>query len=214
MFHAAMLRSFQWDGGLWGLPVGGTPQVLIYDRSAFDAAALTYPDATWTFEQFENAVRALTQLDSSGIVTRPGFAASGAPALMLRALLGRGVYSDPPLFTDPALIDLLTRWSELYRVNYITHESVPAPLRLGTINDLASSAPEQNTLAAALLPGKQAGLTVGGLAVSAGSANPELAFELAKYLSIHEQAASRMFYAIPPTGIRRLLKTRMSAVQD
>ena len=54
-FYPQLWTSYQWDGGIWGLPIGADMALLVYDKSAFDNARLTYPDGSWTLDQFVSA---------------------------------------------------------------------------------------------------------------------------------------------------------------
>ncbi|HLV37331.1 MAG TPA: ABC transporter substrate-binding protein, partial [Spirillospora sp.] len=93
-FFPGAYESYQWDRGLWGLPVSMDVEIVIYDPATFDAAGLEYPNERWTLDDFANADRALTQYDDSGVVTRPGFAVFGSSRILLRSLLKHGFY-DP-----------------------------------------------------------------------------------------------------------------------
>ena len=56
-----MEKSFQWDNGVWGLPVSEDVILVIYDPAAFDQAGLTYPSEAWTTDDFVNAAHKLAQ---------------------------------------------------------------------------------------------------------------------------------------------------------
>jgi multiple sugar transport system substrate-binding protein len=72
-FPTAVWESFQWDNGVWAVPISVNVQLLIYDAVAFDAAGLAYPDENWTLTDLENAARELTTYDEEGNVSLPGF---------------------------------------------------------------------------------------------------------------------------------------------
>ncbi len=74
-FYPGALESVQWDGGTWMLPTQITFDLIYFNKDAFDAAGLSYPQAGWTWEDFLNAARALTLLDGDR-VTRWGFVQS------------------------------------------------------------------------------------------------------------------------------------------
>ena len=84
-FFPAMWNSFQWDGGVWGIPVSGQPITLYYDPVAFDEAGVPYPNENWTITDFDSAVRALAQYDDTGSVAVPGFLNLGGELSMLFA---------------------------------------------------------------------------------------------------------------------------------
>ena len=91
-FFPAAWQSFQWDGGIWGLPASLSLNVLVYNRTRFDELGLPYPNEAWTIDDFVSTVRALSETDSEGEVTMPGFVDWGNAGLLIRAFLGQGVY--------------------------------------------------------------------------------------------------------------------------
>ena len=42
-FYVPVWQSFQWDGGMWAIPVTMDAFMIFYDRAAFDEANLAYP---------------------------------------------------------------------------------------------------------------------------------------------------------------------------
>ncbi|MDD3926448.1 MAG: sugar ABC transporter substrate-binding protein [bacterium] len=67
-------------GEVYGIPVTGTAEVLIYNKDLFDKAGLKYPDQTWTRKDMLEAARKLTQdtngdgrIDQYGISIMPGW---------------------------------------------------------------------------------------------------------------------------------------------
>ncbi len=53
-------------GAVYGIPIGFTPMVLYYNKDLFDAAGVAYPDATWTYAEFLEAAKRLTTKDVYG----------------------------------------------------------------------------------------------------------------------------------------------------
>ncbi len=51
---------------VYGVPMGFTPMVLYYNKDLFDAAGVEYPDGTWTYEEFLDAAKRLTTKDVYG----------------------------------------------------------------------------------------------------------------------------------------------------
>lgn len=211
-FYRAVWESFQWDGGVWALPVAADAVLLFYDRAAFDAAGLPYPDTWQSITDAENAIRALTGLNADGTVAAQGFANfSGDTALLLWALAGTGVYDDSvlpgvPRFDDPALETVLTAWAGMSRDGLFDMpagdpiDPFAAPLRLGRTGlggGIRVNGGDSEPPTPALLPGGRAGLTVEGFAVSAGTQYPELAYELAKFLTASPQVAASFFGSTP-----------------
>jgi ABC-type glycerol-3-phosphate transport system substrate-binding protein len=196
-FFPGAYESFQWDRGLWALPVSMDIQIVIYDPAAFDAAGLSYPDAGWMLDDYANADRALSKYNDEGEITQPGMAMFGSNTYLLRSLLSHGFY-DPattpqqPKFSDADTQALLASWiqyqeegllggtqpSESMDFNNIPLQ-ISGPWLLNETFGPAGATPK----AGALLPGGTAGLRVDGFAVSSGTQYPELAYELVKFLS-------------------------------
>ncbi len=209
-FYPAALQSFQWDAGIWGLPTSLDVILITYDAAAFDEAGLAYPTSAWTLDDFANAARVLAQIDASGAVTVPGLSVQTFGdnlGLFLRTLLAHGLYDDStlpsnPSFSDPALETLLTTWKELADEGVISagfgETSDQIPLRIEQSIGLSSGfGPDSVQRSGAMLPGDTVGLTVEGFAVSSGTQNPELAYELVKYLTTRPEIANS-FQSISP----------------
>ncbi|HEX7041360.1 MAG TPA: extracellular solute-binding protein [Trueperaceae bacterium] len=64
-YFPGVLEPFRWQGALWALPDTASPDVLFYDKAAFDEAGLAYPTDDWTFEDMREAAIALTR-DAEG----------------------------------------------------------------------------------------------------------------------------------------------------
>jgi len=63
------------SGKLMGTPRDGGMQLFIYNKRAFDEAGIAYPprNGNWTWDDFLNICKRLTQLDSAGRFIRAGF---------------------------------------------------------------------------------------------------------------------------------------------
>ncbi len=210
-FFPGAYESFQWDRGLWGLPVSMDVQFIIYDPAAFDAAGLEYPNESWTLDDYANADRLLTEYDEDGEVVLPGFGLFGTNRYLLRSLLGHGFYDaatvpEQPKFTDAdtqALLASLIQYQEegLLGGAEITGDfdfqaiplTISGPYELTTMFRPAN-APVK---AGALLPGGTAGLRVEGFAISAGTNQPELAYELTRWLT-SQPRISNSFFGVSP----------------
>jgi ABC-type glycerol-3-phosphate transport system substrate-binding protein len=192
-FFPSMWESFQWDQGIWGLPVTASFNVLVYRPAAFDAANVPYPTENWTFNDFADAVRALTQRDENGDVTLPGFMSFGSNYL-LRSFLSQGYYDantfpEAPMLTNPELVDMLNQWRALEEEGVFgsfdgsgEYDYNEIPMTIQQPFNLMY-APDADEFAASLLPGGVAGMDLTGVVLSAGTTQPELAYELAKYLT-------------------------------
>jgi multiple sugar transport system substrate-binding protein len=59
-YWPALLESASYDGKVYGLPRDIETNVLYYNKDLFDAAGLAYPDDTWTWTQWQDALQKLT----------------------------------------------------------------------------------------------------------------------------------------------------------
>ncbi|NDJ78041.1 MAG: extracellular solute-binding protein [Chloroflexi bacterium] len=213
-FLPAAWQSYQWDGGLWALPLSVDAIVVTYDPAAFDAVGLVYPSERWTMDDFANAARLLTEYDTDGSIATPGFTVnSGGDNLgvFLRSLSSAGLY-DPatmpnqPSFTDPVLETNLATWYDLTLEGVAISQGIGGnmdiPLRVEGVMGYSErirlgQQTTTTTRYASLLPGGVAGFNVQGFAVSAGTQYPELAYELAKFLTLRPELASNPFSVAP-----------------
>ncbi len=205
-FLPAAWSSFQWDNGIWALPVSINITSLTYNPQAFDTAGLPYPNEAWTLNDLANAARALAETDADGNISTPGAVVLGSSALaaLLRSLTGTGFYDastlpETPDLTNPALEGLLTTWLELENEGIVARQFdgniLDLPMLIG--ENFGFGRPGQETSAGALLPGGAAVLTTQGYAVSSGTLYPEQAYALAKFLTNRAEVASSFFGVRP-----------------
>ncbi len=206
-FFPAALSAFQWDGGTWALPVTMSFDVLIYDRLAFDKAGYPYPDDTWTLSNFIDAAEALTIRDESGNVTIPGFYGFDERGFF-RALLGRGFYDETalpqnPQLATPEMATLLEEWAVFQKALFpeggpggnVNWDAIPLTIS-GTWrldNNFGPGASDEREYVATLLPGDIAIMNSEGFAISGGTAHPQEAYDLIKFLSSHPEVVNRFF---------------------
>ncbi len=208
-FFPAVWESFQWDRGIWALPVSVTPQILIYKADVFDEAGLAYPNDNWTLDDLINAARTLAVKDAEGNITIPGFFTWDTQTLF-RSLLGHGYYDssvspEMPLLTQPDLEALLDQWVALEEEGFMSMQDASridyneVPMTLQGPYQLYNTMPDGESVnwQASLLPGGFAGLDVQGFAISAGTEQPELAYELVKYMT-NSAMISQLFYGTSP----------------
>ncbi len=67
-FYSPFLEVFRKEGDLWGLPLEGDVQVLLYNKDLFDEAGVEYPQPGWTLEDFLEKAVALTREEGEGKV--------------------------------------------------------------------------------------------------------------------------------------------------
>jgi len=203
-YYSNVWQSVQWDGGIWALPAAADVFLMLYDPAAFDAAGLSYPNAAWTLDDYAYAIRQLAATNPDQAPFSGSFQIG--EELLLRAALGAGLY-DPaslpsnPDFSNPNLQSILETWSGLYTdgalgsYSQINFDEVP--LRLDSSTGFGLRFGDNSTQAGALLPGGVAGLNVDSFAVSAGTAYPMQAYELAKFLTHQIEAVDSLFGAFP-----------------
>lgn len=187
-FYPPAWRAFRWDGGMWSLPTIITPQVLVYRPSAFDEAGLTYPDANWSVDQYVDAAIKLTQRDDDGDPIQPGCWCN--PNLMFYGWLGHGLAdsSGTPMLEDPQLTELVEKWavaqSQIYPEGGYSSEGVGLLMQEPWM--LSPDIPNpQGDYTLGEMPGNVFGASVYGFGVSPATTNPELAFELAKFMTLN-----------------------------
>lgn len=207
-FLPAVWQSFQWDNGVWALPVSADVVTVVYDQQVFDEKGLAYPTANWTVEDFAFAADALAERDENGNVTVPGLVTYQNEAYLFRSLVGAGFYDpnafpDAPLLATPPLEAVLSRSNELYEEGIVSSSfdgnvgDVPFKI-INTFGLLAGlGAANQGSPQAVLLPGGVAGIEAQGFAVSSGTRYPELAYALAAFMTESPTFAANPFGVAP-----------------
>ncbi|TYP74129.1 ABC transporter substrate-binding protein [Paenibacillus methanolicus] len=59
-FYSGLFNYATIDGNLYGIPAGFTTRVVYYNKKLFDAANVPYPKDGWTWDDFRNAAKKLT----------------------------------------------------------------------------------------------------------------------------------------------------------
>ncbi|MBC7869407.1 MAG: extracellular solute-binding protein [Chitinophagaceae bacterium] len=199
-FIPAALNSYRWDNGVWALPISASVTLVTYNAVAFDNAGLNYPNEAWTLTDFANAARALSTYNEDGTVATAG-AQIYNRTLLFQALLGQPLYDDTtvpnlPRFATPEIESLVTEWLALEEEGIINGGggfSEESPLTIDRTFRLTNPPQEGSLWQASPLPGGTAGLDVDAFAVSGGTQQPELAYELVKFLTSNPEVAGRFF---------------------
>ncbi|WP_328391538.1 ABC transporter substrate-binding protein [Nocardia sp. NBC_00416] len=102
---AALYDTFTFEGGQYAFPEQWSGNFLFYNRKLFDEAGLAVPsrwDDAWTFAEFLDVGKALTQRDRSGEVVQWGFVDTWVPhySAGLFAMNNGSEWTSPR--TDPA----------------------------------------------------------------------------------------------------------------
>jgi ABC-type glycerol-3-phosphate transport system substrate-binding protein len=226
-FHPALWESYQWDNSMWALPTSAQTVLVDYIPELFDEAGLAYPDANWTLDDYVNAARELTQYNDDGSVAVPGMMVGDGDALVRSLFgsdyINSGTSPSDPSLTSPDLALIFETWLEMLNesiaVNFADIELLnQVPIRIGS-GDLTFMAvraggddeedgsedtgprgnffdagPDRNL---APMPGNTGGLQVNGFAVSSGSNQPQLAYELVRYLTEQQVIANAVPGAEP-----------------
>jgi multiple sugar transport system substrate-binding protein len=79
-YFPSILSTATFDGEVYGLPWIAAPVVTYYNMNMFDAANLEYPSSDWTWDDFMEMARTLTQdTDGDGQTDQWGFISNGWP---------------------------------------------------------------------------------------------------------------------------------------
>ncbi len=187
-FYPQLASSFKWDNGLWALPMGGDMILLDYNKTAFDRAGLTYPDGSWTLNDFTNAVTKLTTKDLDGHVAATGFANSGRiyRESLWRSLIGDNLVDDStipnvPHFDTPQIAAVVDGYYQLEQQGLIGGDVSSAAMFVDTAR---KAEPDHGY---ELLPGGKSVLLPYGFGISGGTQHPDLAYELLKMMSARSE---------------------------
>lgn len=198
-FFPSLWQSFQWDQGLWALPIGANVVLLTYEPAAFDKLGMAYPSDQWSLDDLSGAIQKLAIKGDANTVLVPGMSIqSNRQSYLFRSLLADNLYDftsfpNPPQLTTPDAEKLITTWAKLRQDGVVGTNSAKAPLHIGTTLDLIFQAntDQPHKQVGVLLPNHKAGLEVEGFAVSAGTQYPEQAYILASFLTTRPELARR-----------------------
>jgi multiple sugar transport system substrate-binding protein len=73
-YNQELLRTFTYDGQLFGFPRDNDTTVLYFNKDLFDAAGVDYPSDDWDWDDLREAALALTNRDSAGRTLQYGLA--------------------------------------------------------------------------------------------------------------------------------------------
>jgi multiple sugar transport system substrate-binding protein len=85
-FWPGIMAACQAAGVQVGLPFRANASLIFFDKAAFDAAGLPYPEPGWNWEDFRQAVQALSASEGEQIL-RYGFVDGGNPLSLLAPLI-------------------------------------------------------------------------------------------------------------------------------
>ncbi|MEM9952203.1 MAG: extracellular solute-binding protein [Chloroflexota bacterium] len=209
-FYPVLLQSMQWDNGTWGLPMTASVQVVVYDQNAFDEAGVPYPSTSWTLSDFTNAGATLAEVDADGRIVTPGFFSFDTAGLF--ASLLDSDFSDPsafpslPLINTPEIVALLTEW-QAYQEDWLPDTSEGFNFDFGAVplqiedtfrlNNEFNFGNSDVEFEGELLPNGRSTIRVQGYGISAGTNNPQLAYDLLQYMTTQPEIAFAFFGDVP-----------------
>jgi len=208
-FVPIVLQTLSYEDIVYALPKDFGVDVLYYNKGAFDAAGLAYPDDTWTWDTLLSAAQALTIRDDDGRVVRWGWTDSALNLWPWVWQNGGDVFDDPFKPTRITLCDPLAMEAvEFYYALSLEHGVAPnvAELQQTPFRELfmagrvamiydtfGSQIPFSEITAfewdvAPLAQHKQRAtpLATAGYGMSSTTQHPELAWELIKFLAGRE----------------------------
>jgi len=108
------------DGdSLWSLPVAASYPLIFFDKTAFDAAGLAYPEPGWTLDEFLTAAQALTQREGDEVV-QWGYVPFQIQSLLATRLAAPLLVDGQPRFTDPDVADALQWLADLFTLHEVS----------------------------------------------------------------------------------------------
>jgi multiple sugar transport system substrate-binding protein len=191
---------------LWAVPVSAAYQLTYYDKTAFDEVGMTYPDLDWTTDDFLDAALGLT-VRGNEEVTRWGYVPGQLPyaPLLATQLSGPLWTADGLRLSDPDAVAAVQWVSDLFTLHQVSpwlNDYKPADRRSGSgqsslalINSGMAAMwhsthllfdAHNESVGVTAVPRSQYGLAVEpviyGFAASRGTANPEAAWQLLRFL--------------------------------
>lgn len=209
-FYPQTLDAFRWDDGTWAVPTSLSFIFLYYDRDAFDAAGVPYPQQGWTWDEFRQVAQELTQREGDEI-TRYGFVglAYGTAAYVAQAQAGSlwdaTVGRPVPGLTQPDVVAAVEWYVDLALKDGV----MPSTTERRALNDLVAAGQaavwtghvtdfvrygEGRNLSIVSLPGEGIPMLVGGYWMSAGTAHPQAGWRWLDYLTRHTGKDREPYY--------------------
>jgi multiple sugar transport system substrate-binding protein len=101
-YFPEILKTAQYEGGLYGLPWIAQPVVLYYNKGLFDEAGIAYPDESWDWDKLLEVSAALTMdTDGDGNNDQWGFTVDGWPPPQMFVWQAGGEVITPDLASSP-----------------------------------------------------------------------------------------------------------------
>ncbi|OGS20708.1 MAG: hypothetical protein A3J83_00010 [Elusimicrobia bacterium RIFOXYA2_FULL_40_6] len=71
-YYPSIVDGFTWGGKLYSLTDSMSPIVIFYNKDVFDKEKIAYPKDNWTWAEFLETAKKLTQRDERGLIKRFG----------------------------------------------------------------------------------------------------------------------------------------------
>lgn len=127
-YWPGVIDTTSFEGSVYGLPRDIGLDVLYYNKDHFDDAGLDYPDDTWTWDDLQAAAEALTQVESSGRVSRYGLGMEGGKYFTWLLSNGGTILDD--MFNpsrcglaDPESVEAMTFFADLMNNEYAMRDA-------------------------------------------------------------------------------------------
>jgi ABC-type glycerol-3-phosphate transport system substrate-binding protein len=211
-FYPNLVDAYRWSGGTWALPLSANYQLIYYDRNAFDRAHVAYPQPGWTWGEFLDRARALTVRQGDEVTSWGLVQAWPHPRSFVEGRAGPLVdyTANPPRprFDTPEVAGAVRWYADLYLAASVTPFLSPQPgaataavsqgelfIERGQAAMWTALAGTQAPIQGVGNPGvapypvaERAGRGTtpfwpGGVAMSAGTANPQAAWRWLVFLT-------------------------------
>ncbi|MCL4869816.1 MAG: extracellular solute-binding protein [Anaerolineae bacterium] len=195
------------EDSMWSLSVAASYPLIFFDKTAFDAAGLAYPEPGWTLDEFLAAARALTRWEGDEVV-QWGYVPFQVQPLLATQLAAPLVVNGQPRLTDPDVADALqwladlftlhevSPWLENYKPPALQEAGGPDPISLVREGWAAMWSADHTVwqfgfadenIGLTTIPRSQQGYAADavryGFAISRGTAQPQAAWALLTFLS-------------------------------
>ncbi|GJM39938.1 MAG: hypothetical protein DHS20C20_02200 [Ardenticatenaceae bacterium] len=132
-FWPGIMTSCQTDGIQVGLPLQASTSLIVFDKNAFDATDLPYPEAGWDWNAFQEAVQVLTLQEAEETI-RYGFSDRGRPLLLLSPFVDAMMSQ---IGYEPSQLAAELSWY----ITLVNQKAIPSP-----VDDMAENARMQSDL--------------------------------------------------------------------
>ena len=114
-FYPKALKTLSWDNKIYGIPRDVSNLVIYYNKSLFDKKGVKYPRKNWSYEQFLNTAKRLT--DTPKVF---GVSFEEEPLFYMPYLMSFGI-EGVPKFEDEKVQEALKKYAQLRH----THKVAP-----------------------------------------------------------------------------------------